>query len=516
MRNPRRLAVAAALLLATGGLAVSTAGPAAAASCSGVKGDVNGDGLAEVAVGEPGNHMGAGSVHVFYGHATGLVTDKLGTALDDQYFTKATAGVPGTEEPDTSFGRSTVFGDFNGDRCADLAVGSGDDITILYGSTRGIVTTGAQRLVPHDLLGSTAKIKPRGVWDLEVADLDDDGVDDLALGAGNTQVNGGYGAVVIMFGDPSGLNKGATKAEMVNRDTPGVPGKADDSFDAFGGDLTSGDFNGNGKAELAVFTGDASVQTLERGAKGWGNTQPAPIGPSMAGFSTDPSWKYYPWVLAAGDVNGDGRSDLALGDPNYGCQVCESDEEGEGEGAVLILFGAPKGLTLTGQQLWQQDSPGMDDPTDDDSIFGSELAMGHLDDGPTDDLAIGSPLVYSVRPTLGGSVTVLLGSPNGLTTAGLGGARVQQNTKGVGGADESGDHFGGSLTIAAVQSRQRGNLIIGVPYEAIGKVESAGAITQLAATAAGPSGIGSRTYNAGSKGVKGKIGTYERLGESVG
>lgn len=327
------VAIAAALVLATGGLALNGARPAVAALCPGVKGDVNGDGLAEVAIGEPGNVRTAGSVHVLYGRPAGLVSEKAGTALDDQYFSRDTPGVPGKDpEPGDdhpagglAFGENVAFGDFNADGCADLAIGSsGGDITILYGSPRGLMTKRAQRLVPYDLLGPKAKIKATGADDLEVADLDDDGIDDLAIDAADTATNdGGVGAVLILFGDRDGLNKGSTKAELVHRDTPGVPGKDRDSRTTFASELTSGDFDGDGHDELAVFTGNASVQILERGQNGWGKRQPTPLGPSTAGFPKDRSWKHSTWAVAAGDVNGDGRSDLAIGNPNFGCAVCD-------------------------------------------------------------------------------------------------------------------------------------------------------------------------------------------------
>src|SRR4051812_29990413 len=92
----RGLAAGAALVLLAGGLALGATLPAAAATCStGVAGDVNGDGHAEVVAGEPFNGRNSGAVHVFYGQQSGLVVDATGTARNDQYFTQDTAGVPG-------------------------------------------------------------------------------------------------------------------------------------------------------------------------------------------------------------------------------------------------------------------------------------------------------------------------------------------------------------------------------------------------------------------------------------
>jgi hypothetical protein len=67
--------------------------------------DVNGDGHAELAVGEPGSNDASGAVHVFYGHRTGLVAKATGTARDDQYLSQNTPGVPGGRSRSTTSAR---------------------------------------------------------------------------------------------------------------------------------------------------------------------------------------------------------------------------------------------------------------------------------------------------------------------------------------------------------------------------------------------------------------------------
>ena len=159
------LASAAALALIPV-FAVATPASAAAGCRSTVPGDVNGDGLAEVAVGESGNHVGAGAVHVFYGHKSGLVTKSTGSARNDQYFTQNSPGVPGADDPSDSFGAAVALGDFDDDGCADLAVGAyGDDdragsITVLYGSTTGIRPPVRRSSDPPTSITSSAGSEP--------------------------------------------------------------------------------------------------------------------------------------------------------------------------------------------------------------------------------------------------------------------------------------------------------------------------------------------------------------------
>ena len=114
-----------------------------------------------------------------------------------------------------------------------------------------------------------------------------------------------------------------------------------------------------------------------------------------------------------------------------------------------------------------------------------------------------------------GSVTVLLGSSKGLTTAGAGGAIFHQGTAGIAGGSERFDQFGQSLTTAHVQSSKQASLVIG-SFEDVGKYTSSGQISQLAIGSAGPKGKGSRTLNAASAGVSGQPGFYNFFGDGLG
>jgi hypothetical protein len=74
-------------------------------------------------------------------------------------------------------------------------------------------------------------------------------------------------------------------------------------------------------------------------------------------------------ALAAGDFNGDGRADLAIGAPG----------ENNARGVVHVLYGAAAGgLSATGSQLWSQDSPGIAGVAEANDFFGNTLAAGTL------------------------------------------------------------------------------------------------------------------------------------------
>ncbi|WP_200308792.1 VCBS repeat-containing protein [Streptomyces adelaidensis] len=104
-------------------------------------GDVNGDGYRDLAIGAPGESLGAkaeaGAVHVLYGGKSGL------TAKGSQFFARNTAGVPGDLASGEYFGHTIRLRDTNRDGKADLYVVGENGSVVLRGSTKGVTTTGA-------------------------------------------------------------------------------------------------------------------------------------------------------------------------------------------------------------------------------------------------------------------------------------------------------------------------------------------------------------------------------------
>jgi hypothetical protein len=73
-------------------------------------------------------------------------------------------------------------------------------------------------------------------------------------------------------------------------------------------------------------------------------------------------------ALAAGDLNGNGRDDLAAGTPR------QSLGTAFGAGAVNVLYGTATGLSATGNQFWHQNSAGVVDAAETDDRFSHALA----------------------------------------------------------------------------------------------------------------------------------------------
>ena len=524
-RVVRTLAAGSALALLSASLTGTPATAAAILCTSGVTGDVNGDGQAEVAVGEPGNANGAGAVHLFYGTPEGIVTDASGSALNDQYLSQDTPGVPGAAEPDDTFGWSTALGDFNGDGCADLAVGSPGEnngrgaITVLNGSPSGLSGTGSRTWSENALFGPGSALAGESFGEvLAAGDLDGDLTADLVVGAPTEEVGDGRaGAAVMILGSPTGLTGEPGTTRRLSQATPGVPGAPEDG-DGFGAALAIGDFNGNGVGDLAVgVPGENDIAGLVEilpgsAATGVGALPATAFSQNTAGVrGGSETLDRFGAALAAGDATNDTFDDLAVGAPG---EDAVDPEPGFGAGAVTFLRGSATGITVTGNQRWTQSSPGVDGVAGSADQFGFSLVMGHLDNGPTADLAIGAPGDAIGRVREAGSVTLLLGQASGLSTVEAGGARFHQDVGGLAGAAEPGDLFGWSVAAATVQTPDQDSLVIGVPGESAGNARD-GMIHQLDTNEFGPNTVDSSTLHLNSRGVQGRPQGHDAFGFAV-
>ena len=151
-----RLTVGVAFVVVAAGLPIAAATSASAAAAP-VKWDFNDDGKADLAVGAPGEDVGsladAGAVTVFLANSDRRLRRR-------RHWTQDSLDVPGAAEAGDQFGYALTSGDYNDDGYADLAIasnrediGSGSaravdsgSVTVLWGGPTGL--TGAGSLQP--------------------------------------------------------------------------------------------------------------------------------------------------------------------------------------------------------------------------------------------------------------------------------------------------------------------------------------------------------------------------------
>jgi hypothetical protein len=214
-------------------------------------------------------------------------------------------------------------------------------------------------------------------------------------------------------------------------------------------------------------------------------------------------------ALVAGDFDGDGYSDLAMGAPGEDV----NDPVVLGAGAVNVLYGSASGLTGYGDDCWWQGNAGVLGTAEESDWFGQALAASDFDGDGHDDLAVGAPgedTSFPVTRKNAGVVNVLFGSASGLD---VGGNTIwSQENKFVEDAAEDDDYFGWSLAASDFNGDGYGDLAVGVPWEDVGKIEDAGAVNTLFGSAHGLTATDDEFWHQDSPGVYGVAEEGDQFG----
>ena len=354
-----------------------TAGPGAQLGFAvGTAGDVNGDGFSDVVVGSP-TQSSSGYVVAFYGSASGLHT------VPDFAFPSLQSGA------DLGYSVATA-GDVNGDGYADVIVGAprhdsgqtDEGRAFLYlGSASGLVSS--TWAAESDQVGAAFghSVAPAG-------DINGDGYADVVIGchrydAGLTD----QGRAFVYFGSASGLipMPGWTQTGPV------ASGLYSSSV------ATAGDVNGDGFADVIVGGENSGRADVFLG--------------SASGLDTNAAWQHEgdqanAWVglsvAGAGDVDGDGYSDVLVGAPNY-------DDGDTNEGLALLYRGSAIGLDVVPAWFAEGNQA--------NAQFGFSLASaGDVNGDGYADVVVGAP-GWSNGEAGEGKVLVYLGSSSGLAAS---------------------------------------------------------------------------------------------------
>lgn len=230
--------------------------------------------------------------------------------------------------------------------------------------------------------------------------------------------------------------------------------------------LTSGDFTEDGTADLAVgyWTNTPFTQSHVR-LWAWDATEQAMVNT----WNTDNAGVS---ALAAGDFDGDGHDDLALGecreiaDENVD-DPCGPEEIAKGGGIHVHYGNATPGSFGFRKQTLNQDTVGVAGVAEAGDRFGAALAVADINNDGRDDLMAGAPGEAIGTRSGAGAATLLFGGPTGLVDAWGEGHSVgfQQDTPRVPGVAEAADAFGAAVATGDYNHDGRADVAVGSPGE---------------------------------------------------
>ncbi|REK88949.1 hypothetical protein DY245_18410 [Streptomyces inhibens] len=368
-------------------------------------------------------------------------------------------------------------------------------------------------------------------------DFNGDGYRDYATYSPGHSPGGG---VLITFGTATGPG---TRTQVIDQSSPGVPG-ADEDGDLFGGVMAPADFNADGYADLAVTAyGEDIDGRTEQGSVTvlWGSAGGLTGGTAIPNMGAKQSDGHFGRDLAAGDFNGDGKKDLAaisagktyvyrgsITPSGVAGSVSTLDKSSSSFASRSLVAGNMNGDSKTDLVI-----VGLVDAPDDfgtDAWFikgGSTLTSGKtlrlvtnygdageeagvIADFNKDgygDLAVGTMMYGGDQ----GRVSLWYGSSTGPATS----ARITQATSGVAGTPEAGDMFGSSISAADVNGDGYKDLAIGAFGEKIDKQTTEGGVHVLRGSANGITGTGSQWFARNTPGVPGSVAWNDCFGSTV-
>lgn len=356
-------------------------------------GDLNNDGFDDAIMG-----VYSASYHQHYG---GLVSVYSGSA--DPSTTSPAQNIGGTEYK-TKFGYGLGLGDFNGDGQSDLAIGIHDGpLDNQYAGYVEIysgIADGFFEEEPSITLDADYGVDRLGQG-MDSCDLNNDGYDDLIVGARNAEdrtqspIQYSQGGLYIYYGSPTGL---ASRADDYRW------GPTSSYY--LGTTVVTGDFNGDGHCDVIGGTEYYTSETPE--------TEGAAVlfyNDTLGELDSTPAIYFegtgkFSFRMDVGDLDDDGLDDVA-----FGAWTANNPEGLTKTGAVAVFMGASLQGESAGATARMEDADWLFYGDTKSKYFGREVAIGDGDGDGVDDLTIGATAgePASGSPTNAGVVYLYLG-----------------------------------------------------------------------------------------------------------
>src|SRR3989339_897652 len=436
-------------------------------------GDLNVDGKDDLVIGAYGYDASddEGRVYIFYNDGTGVYVD-----------TAATADEIITGENLSFFGYSLATGDLDADGDTDLVVGGykygifDGRVYIFYNNGTGVYVDTA---ATADEIITGEDSADRFGFFLTVDDLNMDGKDDLIAGAYLYDITSNEGRVYVYYNDGY-YTATSTLADVI------ITGEGTDS--SFGFSFSTGDLNSDGKTDLVVgaqgYNSSQGRVYIFYSQNGQVN-----LNKSIVGESTS---DYFGNAMTSGDFDADGDIDLAVGayeyntgqgrvyifynDYDYGDHASTADEIITGEtsnsfgnslvagdlnadGKTDLAVGANWSTQCSVYIFYNDGNYTSLASTADEIItgeassqFGTSMSVGDLNSDGKEDLVVGAVMYNSFQ----GRIYIFYNDGTGIYTYGA----TTSNVTITG----SGANFGESLVIGDMNSDDKTDLVVGATF----------------------------------------------------